>query len=51
MLKNIFNNSKRFILVNLALMLTFIAHSGVSSISIWTVYEPNIPECLQRQDD
>lgn len=39
---------KAVVLTNFALLLTLVASSGVSSKSIFVMYEPDIPECLKR---
>jgi len=42
-----FKQFKRFAMVNLALVLTMIASTGVSPKSVFIMYEPEIPECLK----
>lgn len=43
-----FKRLQNFMLVNLGVMLIVVAGLGLDSRCMWTMYEPDIPECLKR---
>lgn len=43
-----FNKLQNILLCNLAAVLCFVACIGLDSRCIWTMHEPEIPECLKR---
>ncbi len=44
-----FKKLQVFVLANFAMMLFFVSSLGLDSRSIWTLYEPEIPECLKER--
>jgi len=44
----VFKRMQNLALAHLATMLVLVAGLGLNSRSIWTLYEPDIPECLKR---
>lgn len=45
-----FKKFQTMILLNIALVLTFVSGLGISANSMFTMYEPDIPECLKKED-
>ena len=44
-----FKRLQGLVLANFAVMLFFISSLGLDARSMWTLYEPDIPECLKER--